>query len=201
VYFFQKLYPFPRVNDTDSGLAAAAGGCMLVRREDLDAAGGIARIKDKVIDDCSLAAIIKPIRPIWLGLTEQTKSIRPYDDLASIWGMVARSAYVQLRFNPLLLLGTIVSMMLVYLLPVVAVVVGISAQDGTLFMLGATTWLIMWWTFLPTLDLYNKSAFWAVLLPLSGFLFTLMTIDSARQHYLGRGGAWKGRTYTKSNIS
>jgi hopene-associated glycosyltransferase HpnB len=197
VYFFQKLYPFPRVNDPASLLAGAAGGCMLVRREDLDAAGGIARIKDEVIDDCSLASIIKPIRPIWLGLTEHTKSIRPYDDLASIWDMVARTAYVQLRFNPLLLLGTIVSMVLVYLLPIVAIVVGISAQDNALLMLGATTWLIMWWTSLPTLDLYNRSAFWGVLLPLSGFLYTLMTIDSARRHYLGRGGAWKGRTYNK----
>jgi len=197
VYFFQKLYPFSRVNDPDNRLAGAAGGCMLVRREDLDAAGGIERIKDKVIDDCSLAAIIKPVRPIWLGLTEHTRSIRPYDDLASIWGMVARTAYVQLRFNPLLLLGTIISMVLIYLSPVSAIVMGIWAQDGALLMLGGTTWLIMWWTFLPTLDLYNKSAFWGVLLPLSGFLYTLMTIDSARRHYLGRGGAWKGRTYTK----
>ena len=196
VYFFQKLYPFPWVNDPDSRLAGAAGGCMLVKREDLAAAGGIARIKDKVIDDCSLAAIIKPIRPIWLGLAENTKSIRPYDDLASIWGMVARTAYVQLRFNPLLLLGTIILMMLIYVLPVVAVVVGIWVQNGALMMLGGSTWLIMCWTFLPTLDLYNKSAFWSVLLPLSGFLYTLMTFDSARRHYLGRGGAWKGRTYS-----
>lgn len=201
VYFFQKLYPFPRVNDSDNPLAGAAGGCMLVRRVDLDAAGGIARIKNKVIDDCSLAAIIKPIRPIWLGLTEHTKSIRPYDDLASIWGMVARTAYVQLRFNPLLLLGTIISMVLIYLLPVVAVIMGIWVRDGALLMLGGTTWLIMWWTFLPTLGLYNKSAFWGALLPLSGFLYTLMTIDSARRHYLGRGGAWKGRTYTKPKKS
>lgn len=197
VYFFQKLYPFPRVNDPDSRLAGAAGGCMLVRREDLAAAGGIARIKDKVIDDCALAAIIKPIRPIWLGLTERTKSIRPYGDFASIWGMVTRSAYVQLRFKPSLLLGTIISMVLIYLLPFVAVVVGIWEKDGALLMLGGITWLIMWWTYLPTLDLYNKSAFWGVLLPLSGFLYTLMTIDSARRHYLGRGGAWKGRTYGK----
>ena len=80
---------------------------MLVRREDLVAAGGIERIKDRVIDDCSLAAIIKPIRPIWLGLSEHTKSIRPYNNLSSIWGMVTRTAYVQLRFNPLMLIGTV----------------------------------------------------------------------------------------------
>lgn len=197
VYFFQKLYPFPQVNDPDSRVAGAAGGCMLVRRDDLAAAGGIERIKDKVIDDCSLAAIIKPIRPIWLGLTEHTKSIRPYNDLAGIWGMVARTAYVQLRFKLSLLVGTIISMVLIYLLPVIAVVVGIWAQDVALLMIGGSTCLIMWWTFLPTLGLYDKSAFWGVLLPLSGILYTLMTIDSARRHYLGHGAAWKGRSYAK----
>lgn len=195
VYFFQKLYPFPLVNDPDNRLAGAAGGCMLVNRQDLYAAGGIARIKDQVIDDCSLAAIIKPVRPIWLGLAEQTRSIRPYDDLASIWGMVARTAYVQLRYNPFLLFGTVISMALIYILPVAAVIAGLWALDGALLILGGATWLIMWWTFLPTLELYNKSAFWGVLLPVSGFLYTIMTVDSAHRHYLGRGGAWKGRTY------
>lgn len=198
VYFFQKLYPFPQINDPDHQLAGAAGGCMLVRRYDLDAAGGIARIKDKVIDDCSLAAIIKPVRPIWLGLAEHTKSIRPYNNLASIWGMVARTAYVQLRFNPMLLIGTVLSMTLIYLLPVTGLVTGILTLDGPLILICGATWGIMWWTTLPTLDLYERSAVWGIFLPIAGFLYTLMTLDSARRHYQGQGGAWKGRTYTSA---
>lgn len=198
VYFFQKLYPFPQINDPNNQLAGAAGGCMLVRRDDLDAAGGIARIKGKVIDDCSLAKIIKPIRPIWLGLAEHTKSIRPYNDLASIWGMVARTAYVQLRFNPMLLMGTVLSMGLVYLLPVTGVVAGVLMLDGSLMLICGASWVIMWWTTLPTLDLYERSAVWGIFIPIAGFLYTLMTLDAARRHYQGQGGAWKGRTYTST---
>lgn len=195
VYFFQKLYPFPQINDPERQLAGAAGGCMLVRRDDLVAAGGIARIKDKVIDDCSLAAIIKPIRPIWLGLAEHTKSIRPYNDLASIWGMVARTAYVQLRFNPLMLIGTVLSMMLIYLLPVTGFIVGALTINFALILVCGVAWSMMWWSMLPTLDLYDRSAIWGLFLPIAGFLYTLMTLDSARRHYQGQGGAWKGRTY------
>ena len=201
VYFFQKLYPFPQVNNPSSQLAGAAGGCMLVRKGDLETAGGIERIKDRVIDDCSLAKIIKPIRPIWLGLSEQTKSIRPYDDLSSIWGMVSRTAYVQLQFNPMFLLGTILSMGVVYMLPLVAIVIGIMVQDGPLLLIGLSTLVIMWWTFLPTLELYDRSSIWGLLLPFGGFLYTLMTLDSARRHYQGQGGAWKGRTYSTPSES
>lgn len=201
VYFFQKLYPFPKVNDPNSRLAGAAGGCMLVKRSDLAAAGGVERIKDKVIDDCSLAAIIKPIRPIWLGLAEHTKSIRPYDDLASIWGMVARTAYVQLRFNPVLLIVTVLSLAVIYLLPVVGVALGIWTYDGALVLVSAAAWTIMWWTTLPTLELYARSSFWGLLLPIAGVLYGLMTLDSARRHSQGQGGAWKGRTYTPSSES
>jgi len=195
VYFFQKLYPFPQVNDPDHQLAGAAGGCMLVKRDDLVAAGGIARIKDKVIDDCSLAAIIKPIRPIWLGLSDHTKSIRPYNDLASIWGMVARTAYIQLRFNPMILVGTVLSMVLIYLLPIVGFVFGAITVNIALMLISGAAWTIMWWTFLPTLDLYDRPAIWGLFLPMAGILYTLMTLDSARRYYQGQGGAWKGRTY------
>lgn len=201
VYFFQKLYPFPQVNDIDNPMAAAAGGTMLVRREDLELAGGIERIKDKVIDDCSLAVLIKPIRPIWLGLTEQTKSIRPYEDLPSIWGMVARTAYVQLRFNPFLLIGTVLAMTVIYLIPVVAVLISLLTHNGPLLMVSMVAWVIMWWTFLPILELYERSNAWGLLLPIAGFLYTLMTLDSARRHYQGQGGAWKGRTYSSLSES
>ena len=40
VFFFQMLYPFAWVNRPDCETAAAAGGCMLVRRDALRRAGG-----------------------------------------------------------------------------------------------------------------------------------------------------------------
>lgn len=195
VYFFQKLYPFPRVNDPKNAMAAAAGGCMLVHAKTLQAAGGIAAIRNRVIDDCALARLIKPFRPVWLGLTEKTHSLRAYEDLAPIWRMVARTAYVQLDHNPVWLAGTIIGMLILYLAPPASVLIGFFSGNMMLMGLGAASWLTMAWTYLPTLDLYRLNPLWAMSLPLAGALYTLMTLDSARLHYLGRGGAWKGRTY------
>ncbi len=195
IYFFQKLYPFPRVNDPNSTVAAAAGGCMLVHAGTLRSAGGIAAIRDRVIDDCALARLIKPHRPVWIGLSEETHSLRAYDGLMPIWRMVARTAYVQLDHNPLWLAGTIAGMLVLYLMPLLALSVGLMSGDFGMAALGAATWLVMAWTYLPTLDLYRLNGFWALTLPLAGVLYTQMTLDSARLHYQGRGAAWKGRTY------
>tara|TARA_R110001592_G_scaffold62261_2_gene190416 strand:- start:10764 stop:11906 length:1143 start_codon:yes stop_codon:yes gene_type:complete len=196
VYFFQKLYPFPKVNDPNTKIAAAAGGCMLVHRATLDAAGGIERIKDRVIDDCAMAHLIKPLRPIWLGLSTRTESLRGYQNLASIWRMVVRTAFVQLRFSRALLLGTVIGMLLLYGVPVLAVLVGALLGDMTLLSLGGSAWAVMAWTFLPTLGLYRLSALWALTLPIAGVLYGMMTLDSARRHYFADGNAWKGRTYS-----
>lgn len=195
IYFFQKLYPFAQVNDPAHRIAAAAGGCMLVHAETLQQAGGIEAIRDRIIDDCALARLIKPHRPIWLGLAEDTHSLRAYTSLVPIWNMVARTAYVQLGHNPLLLISTIIGMALLYLLPPLALLVGLLSGDTTLALLGGAIWLIIAWTYLPTLDLYRANGLWAFSLPFAGILYALMTMDSARRHYAGQGGAWKGRTY------
>jgi len=202
VYFFQKLFPFPRVNDPSDPMAAAAGGCMLVRREALQAIGGIEAIRGALIDDCALARAIKARASgssaevpggIWLGLTRQTVSIRPYEGLRGIWDMVARSAYDQLHYSPLLLAGTVAGMLLIYLAPPVGALVGAIRLDLWMAGLGALGWGMMNATYAPTMRLYGMNAIGGLLLPLAAVLYTLMTLDSARRHYLGRGGQWKGR--------
>jgi len=195
VYYFQKLYPFPWVNDSSRKEAAAAGGCMLVHRRTLEEAGGIDAIHDKVIDDCALAALIKPLGPIWLGLAERTESSRAYAALGEIWRMVARTAYLQLRHNPLVLLAAVVGMSVLYVVPPLAMVVGLVSGSLVWMGLGFAAWTVMAWTYLPTLELYRLSPIWALALPLAGLMFTLMTIDSARRHYMRTDGQWKGRRY------
>src|SRR5579883_3141060 len=114
VFFFQMLYPFAWVNDPKRKIAAAAGGCMLARRDALAAAGGLETLRSALIDDCALAAAMKKQGPIWLGLTESARSLRAYPAVADFRKMVSRSAYAQLRYSPLLLAGTVLAMALVY---------------------------------------------------------------------------------------
>ncbi len=195
VYYFQKLYPFSWVNDPAREEAAAAGGCMLVHRQTLEDTGGIEAIHDKVIDDCAMAALIKPHGPIWLGLAEETESTRSYAALGEIWRMVSRTAYLQLRHSPLLLLAAVAGMALLYVVPPLALMAGLLNGGLVLAFLGGAGWAVMTWTYLPTVELYRLSPLWALLLPVAGLLFTLVTIDSARRHYMRTSGQWKGRRY------
>ncbi|HUC62180.1 MAG TPA: glycosyltransferase [Alphaproteobacteria bacterium] len=196
VFFFQMLYPFPAVNARDPRVAAAAGGCMLVRRTALERAGGIAAIRNAIIDDCALARLIKGQGgAIWLGLAERVSSLRVYRDLSEIWRMVARSAYTQLDHSPLLLALTILAMLIVYLVPPAILAVGVATGHWLAAALAFAAWATMARLYRPTLALYGASLWNAWLLPAAASLYLAMTIDSARRHWRGEGGAWKGRHY------
>ncbi len=193
VFFFQKLYPFPAVNDPRSRTAGAAGGCMLVRATALERAGGIAAIRGALIDDCALARRIKQNGPIWLGLTARTVGLRRHAGLPDIWRMVSRNAYTQLRHSPILLAGTVLGMALTYLAPPLSLAAGVLDQAWGTAVLASAAWVLMGMLYSPTLRLYELSPAWSLALPVGAALYTLMTLDSARRHWRGRGGEWKGR--------
>jgi hopene-associated glycosyltransferase HpnB len=215
VFFFQKLYPFRWVNNPNNPTAAAAGGSILIAREALERIGGIQVIRQALIDDCALANAVKrgtrdwglgtreefsqsPIPSqgrIWLGLSTLTRSLRPYDSLATIWEMIARTAYTQLNYSPLLLLGTLVGMPLIYLVAPMGVILGVVWGNWAIAFTGLFGWLLMTFAYYPTIRFYKCSFWLAFSLPAIAFLYTLMTLDSALRHWQGRGGGWKGRVY------
>ena len=195
VFFFQMLYPFAWVNDPAAKTAAAAGGCMLLRRSALRAAGGLDSIRGELIDDCALArSIARSGGTLWLGLTAGSRSLRPYAGFSGIWNMVARSAYTQLDHSPLRLLLCIAGMVLIYAVPVVALLVpfGLAAA-----MAGLVAYALMCMAYLPTIRLYGQAWPAALLLPFAAALYLAMTIGSAWRDWRGRGGAWKGRVYPR----
>lgn len=189
VFFFQMLYPFAWVNDRKRGLSAAAGGCMLVKREALQRAGGLASIRSRIIDDCALARQLKAEGPIWLGLTRRARSLRPYGRLWDIGHMVSRSAYAQLDYSPLLLAGTVAGMIVTYMVPVLLALFGSGFAQAA----GLGAWLLMAVAFQPMLRFYRLSPLWGLALPATAATYTLFTVQSAMAVWRGRGGMWKGR--------
>jgi hopene-associated glycosyltransferase HpnB len=189
IYFFQMLFPFRWVCRAQSSVAAAAGGCMLVRTDALTTAGGIASIRAALIDDCSLAVNLKKIGPIWLGLTDRVHSIRPYDTLSDVKQMISRSAYAQLRYSPLLLGATTASMILTFIVPPLLAIFA----SGFPRVLGLVAWVAMAMSYVPTLRFYRLSPLWSVSLPGTASLYLYYTLNSAYQYLRGRGGQWKGR--------
>jgi hopene-associated glycosyltransferase HpnB len=198
VYFFAQLYPFRRIGKEGTRTVAAAGGCVLLRAQAAERARIPDAIRHAVIDDVALArAVQRSGGRVWLGLADRVDSVRPYPRLGDLWRMVSRSAYAQLRHKPLLLAGTVAGLALVYLVPPVALVVGLVAGNAVAAAVGGSAWLVMTGTYVPMLRYYRQPLWLAPLLPFTAFLYLLMTVDSAVQHYRGRGAAWKGRTYTR----
>ena len=189
VYFFRMLYPFSWSNNPKAKTAAAAGGCMLVKRASLEAGGGIAAIRSAIIDDCALGRLMKSQGPTWIGLTNRAFSIRPYADMGEIRRMVARSAYAQLEYSPFILAGTLLGLCLMFVFPPLATIFG----RGAMQIAGAATWCLTALSFQPMLRFYGRNALWGFALPLTGLAYAGFTLDSAIQHWRGKGGMWKGR--------
>jgi hopene-associated glycosyltransferase HpnB len=190
VFFFMMLYPFSQVRDREEKIAAAAGGAMLVKRAALDQIGGFSQMRDALIDDCTLAKHMKAQGPIWLGLSSRTVSLRHYADFDSIWNMIARTAYTQLSYSPLVLLVCVLGMVATFLLPVGAFIFGTDAVQ----LAGFVAWFLMAFAYMPTLRTYRQSSLLAWALPAIAFIYLMATLESARRYYQGIGGQWKGRT-------
>ena len=189
VFFFAMLYPFGAVNDPKKKIAAAAGGCMLARRETLVAVGGIEAIRRNIIDDVSLGRLMKAHGPIWLGLSSRAVSLRPYETLTEVRRMVARSAYAELDYSVLKLAGTLLGLVLVYLAPPAAFLFAWGPSQ----MAGILACLVMVIVMQPILRYYRLSPLWGFALPIIAAFYAFFTLDSAWAYWRGRGGMWKGR--------
>ncbi len=195
VYFFFMLYPPAWIRRARSRTAGAAGGCMLIAPAALSAAGGIAAIRGEIIDDCALARAVKRSGgSVWLGLTAQTHSHRIYESFGEVERMISRTAFNQLRHSPLLLAGTVLGLVVTYLLPLALLL----SLDRTAAALGAASWLLMSATYLPMVRFYELPALWALTLPAAAVFYLAATVHSAIKHWTGRGGEWKGRAQDAS---
>ena len=196
VFFFAMLYPFRKANDPKSKVAAAAGGVMFLRRRALDNAGGLAVIKSALIDDCSLAKIIKnsggdngASGRIELALSKDIKSLRVYPHVMDVWKMVARTAFTQVNYSNQLLAGTVLGMVVLYFVPIAAAMM----TNHSIAIAGSLMILIMALLYIPMITFYQLPAIWVLTLPAAALIYIGATIDSARLHWMGRGGQWKGR--------
>ncbi len=190
LYFFLMLYPPQWIAETKSKTAGAAGGCVVLRREALERIGGISAIRSEVIDDCALARAVKRSGgAIWMGLTRKSVSLRAYTSFGEIRDLIARTAFTQLKYSAVILLGTVVGMLLTYLVPVVLT----FHVQPLVWRLSLIAWALMTLTYLPTVRFYQLSPLWAPLLPLAAAYYSYATCLSAVRYWMGRGGQWKGR--------
>jgi hopene-associated glycosyltransferase HpnB len=190
VFFFFKLYPPRWVADSARDMAAAAGGCMLLRGGTLQAIGGVDSIRHEIIDDCALARRVKTVGRVWLGIADETRSVRPYGSWRALWDMISRCAFAQLNYSTGILVALMVGMAVTYLVPPLLVLLS-GSRVG--MALGGVAWLAMAASFLPILKMYRCPPLVALLLPAIAAFYMAATLGSAVQFWRGRGGSWKGR--------
>jgi hopene-associated glycosyltransferase HpnB len=194
IYFFKMLYPFRLSNSSFTGVAAAAGGCILLETRLIKEIGGFNAIRNELIDDCALAKQVKSRGyRTWIGLTHSVRSLRSYENLAAIWNMVARSAFCQLRYSGILLTGTTAVVIVVFWLPIA----GLFFPTASAKVISAIAFAAMIFTYLPTLKFYGLSRAFALALPFIGTLYLAMTWSSAIRYWAGAGSPWKDRFYTR----
>lgn len=189
VFFFEMLYPFAWVRSRTRKTGAAAGGCILAKWDALKNAGGIDAIRGSLIDDCALGVRLKTQGPVWLGVSHNVISVRASETVGDVGQMISRSAYAQLHYSAVLLVGVIIAMSVVFLAPVVIALFGHSLAAA----FAAIAWLLMALAFQPTLRYYGQSPLWGPALPAIALAYMVFTVNSALQHFQGRGGMWKGR--------
>ena len=193
IYFFQKLYPFSKVNTQNENIAAAAGGFILCKSELFKDKNLYELIKNKIIDDCNLAKIVKKKgMPIWIGLTKLVESQRSYDKLKEIWKMVSRTAYEQLNYSIFFLVISILGMITIYLLPFINLIIQSDYYFKIINLISINLMII---SFIPTARFYNLGFVFYLSLPFSSFIYMLMTVSSAYNYYFKSGNIWKGRKY------
>jgi hopene-associated glycosyltransferase HpnB len=194
LHFFLKLYPPRWIADPKARTAGAAGGCVLLRRKALEGIGGLAAIRTEVIDDCALARAVKRRGgKVWMGLTRTSVSLRSYGSFPDIRDMIARTAFTQLGYSSLLLLGTLLGMAVTYVAPIVLALSGSKFAAAS----GIAAWVLMTVSFIPTLWFYRLSRYWAFLLPVAALFYSYATWISALRYWRGRGGQWKGRAQAR----
>jgi len=207
VFFFNLLFPMRRVNNPHDKLAAAAGGCVLLDREALEEVGGFACIKGEIIDDVNLARAIKQDgRAIRLTLSRgDTESLREYETLATIWKMVRRTAFTELRHSYLRLCGALLALALAFVVPLVLTAVGAGVMLYGLSSETEIPWFVALWilvkglialalmlrVYRPATAFFGLHPAWACTLPLAGVLYGAMTLDSALRHFAGFQRGWR----------
>jgi hopene-associated glycosyltransferase HpnB len=190
LYFFLMLYPPRWIANPKSRAAGAAGGCMLLRSSALERIGGLAAIRNEIIDDCSLARAVKRSGGrIWMGLTRASVSLRRYQHLSELQDMIARTAFTQLNYSGLSLLGTLAGMWLTFVAPVALML----SSNWQIWLPALLAWCLMSASFLPTVVFYSLSPLWSPFLPIAAVFYSYATLLSAVRYWLGRGGQWKGR--------
>jgi hopene-associated glycosyltransferase HpnB len=195
VYFFQMLYPFAKVNDASTAVAAAAGGTVLIRREALERMGGIEAIRTALIDDVALAKAVKRSGPIYLGHSGLASSIRRYPAFTDIWRMISRTAFTQLRYSALFLALALTALTLIWLVPAWEILFG----HGWRFVLGLAAFVLAAISYMPTLARYGQNRSLSLALPLIALFYMAATLGSALHYWFGSGAAWKNRAYGAGN--
>lgn len=201
IYFFQLLYPFRKASDAGSKTAAAAGGCVLIRRSVLQEIGGLESIRDRVIDDLALARAAKDAgAACWMGLDPDLQSIRVYGSFGDVGALVTRTAFEQLGRSYLLVPIVLIGLLVLFAGPLALTIAGAAMLDPWMAGPAFVALLLQTAHYLPAVQYLDVAAGFALTLPLAALAYGWMTLLSAWRHLTGKRVPWRENVETDGTL-
>jgi len=192
-----KLYPYERVNDPASALAAANGQFILVKRAVYFALGGHEAVRDAILEDVELARRAKQAGyRLWFGPGQGIVSTRMYQRFTEMWEGWTKNLYLLYHRDSGALSRAAIELVCRHILPVAAGVVLPFAGPA-----GAWVALASWAYVAREQIIYRRAlrregngdaAPWRVA---GAALVCLLLANSLWRYRSGKGIVWKGRHY------
>jgi len=203
-FLITSLFPVHLVNDPTSSRALAAGAFILMKREDLFALGGYARLKNVLIEDLRMAELFKRHgRRIFLAASRGLLHTRMYTSGAEIFEGLSRTAFEGSGFSIRKMLGAMFLANLLVVFPWVAVVIQ-ALTDWRLsrallldpfLLIAVLACLLASLVYLPFIRHSRLPSLYVLTLPLATLFYSCVSIYSTVTSRVGRGVSWKDRRY------
>jgi len=203
-FLITSIFPLHQVNDPASSRALAAGAFILMKREDLNALGGYARLRNVLIEDVRLADLFKHHgRRIYLAASRGLLHTRMYSSGGEMFEGLSRSAFEGSGFSVPKILGAMFLANLLAVFPWVALIArilrdmrfgGAGLHDPVLFVaLAACTFASL--VYLPYIRYFRVPVLYVFGLPLATLFYSCVAVNSTFAGTRGGGVPWKGRRY------
>ena len=198
------LFPLRRVNHPRSSRAMAAGAFLLMRRDDLTALGGYARLRNTLIEDLRMAELFKHNgRRTYLGVTRGVFSTRMYKNWREVFEGLARSAWEGTGCSLWKVLAGVVVGTGMAVFPWIALAVLLLASAFTrtswthdpALLAAAAASAVSAIVYCPVVVFAGVSPLYTLTLPFASIFYSAVSVTSAFSSLKGPGLWWKGRRY------
>lgn len=188
------VFPPDRVNNPHDTICLANGQFILIRRSVYDAVGGHAGVKDRMMDDYSLAENVKRAGyRLFVADGAEVIRVRLYTSLKEIWAGALKAA-VELSGGWLASSIILTVILLLTVIPVMLLLLAILTKQWTaIFIMGAVAIFQIVYFGIVRIAGYRLPPWSSITYPIGGAIVAAILLDGMFRLIRGKDIQWKGR--------